>query len=152
MDYVGFAWRTAANRGEPDIFFRKFCVYFFYILGSINKVCRFPTLHYVIKTHSKTFGMLFLPRNVKCGGVLVVANRGEPRRTAANRGEPRRTVFGNLCGEPSGIPSCGGILALGEGFLDPKILRGPPCTSANFVVPKPFWHAAKQGVYGTTRA
>ena len=28
-----------------------------------------------------------------------------PWRTAANGGEPRRTVFGDLCGEPSGIPT-----------------------------------------------
>ena len=88
MDYFGFAWRTAANRGEPDLFSEK-CVYFFYILGLVDKVCRFLALHYIIKKHSKAFASLS-PQKYQMRGCF-----GDD--------EPRRTVFGDLSSEPNGI-------------------------------------------------
>ena len=67
--------RTTANRGEPFWqplqrtipTFKKNCVYFFYILGLVDKVCRFPALNYMIEKHSKTFAMLFLPEMSNAG-------------------------------------------------------------------------------------
>ena len=73
MEDALILWTTLGSPGEPrrttvnQSYVQKLLCNFFYILGLVDKVCRFPALHYMIKKHSKAFGMLFLPKTSNAG-------------------------------------------------------------------------------------